>query len=210
MASEHKTHAEIIADMLYKAGVICPWQVNGGTCELCPLGHSPHGKDLGKYCSFHKLAHELESAHKREIDEAERRANHAAIKNVSETLSKVGPLYDAESVGNAAKLHSAAEVTLTTIKKCMDILNSIPSDCGYDGLVEDVGDELCALRDDFINAALAAPARNCDVLTADERTHKFIEKWEKAHGESIDGKTIIHLSSFSRWLQHPCESEEAK
>lgn len=59
-------------------------------------------------------------------------------------------------------------------------------------------------------AALAAPPRNCDALTADERTHKFIEKWEKAHGESIDGKTIIYLSSFSRWLQLPCEGEEAK
>lgn len=61
---------------------------------------------------------------------------------------------------------------------------------------------------DTCRAALAEPARNCDVGTADERTHKFIEKWEKAHGESIDGKTIIYLSSFSRWLQLPYESEE--
>lgn len=64
-----KTHAEIVAEMRYKAGAICPWQVNGGTCELCPLGHSPHGRDLGKYCSFHKLAHELDAAHRREVEE---------------------------------------------------------------------------------------------------------------------------------------------
>ena len=178
--SEHKTYAEII-DWMRKSST--------GPQELADM---------------------LDAAHKREIDEAERRANHAAMKNVSETLSKVGPLYDAESVGNAAKLHAAAEVTLTTIKKCMDILNSIPSDCGYGGLVEDVGDELCGLRDDLINAALEAPARNCDALTADERTLKFIEKWEKTHGESIDGKTVIYLSSFSRWLQLPYESEAKK
>jgi hypothetical protein len=63
---------------------------------------------------------------------------------------------------------------------------------------------------EICTAALAMPARNCDALTADERTHKFIKKWEKAHGESIDGKTIIYLSSFSRWLQLPCEREAAK
>ena len=61
-----------------------------------------------------------------------------------------------------------------------------------------------------VNAALAEPVKNCDALTADERTHKFIEKWEKAHGESMDGKTIIYLSSFSRWLQLPRKSEEAR
>jgi len=58
-----------------------------------------------------------------------------------------------------------------------------------------------------VNAALAEPVKNCDALTADERTHKFIEKWEKAHGESMDGKTIIYLSSFSRWLQLPRKGE---
>ena len=66
MAEANETIADIIAEMRYKKGAICPWQVNGGTCESCPLGHSPHGKDLWKYCSFHKLAHELEAAHKRE------------------------------------------------------------------------------------------------------------------------------------------------
>ena len=69
MAEANETIADIIAEMRYKKGAICPWQVNGGTCESCPLGHSPHGKDLWKYCSFHKLAHELEAAHKREVDE---------------------------------------------------------------------------------------------------------------------------------------------
>ena len=79
-------------------------------------------------------------------------------------------------VGNAAKLREAAEVTLTTIKKCMDILNSIPSDCGYDGLVEDVGDELCGLRDDFINAALAAPPRNCERFQTKDAARDAFQK----------------------------------
>lgn len=85
-SSERKTHAKIIAEMRYKNGAICPWQVNGGTCESCPLGHSPHGKDLWKYCSFHKLAHELESAHKREIDEIKKQ-----VADLQQQLPKPDP-----------------------------------------------------------------------------------------------------------------------
>ena len=104
--------------------------------------------------ALRKLLRHLDEAHTREIDEIKKQ-----VADLQHPLIQVG---------NAAKLRNAAEVTLTTIKKCMDILNSIPSDCGYDGLVEDVGDELCGLRDDFIKAALAAPPRNCDVYSADE------------------------------------------
>ena len=86
------------------------------------------------------------------------------------------------------------------LTKILNLTNSLDEDCAVDPV---------EIRD-IAKAALAEPVKNCDALTADERTHKFIKKWEKAHGESIDGKTIIYLSSFSRWLQLPCESEAAK
>ena len=87
-------------------------------------------------------------------------------------------------IGDPAKLREA-------LKKCLL----------YIACAESVGIGTITLNDKVkldpkkiiksAKAALAAPPRNCDALTADERTHKFIEKWEKAHGESIDGKTII-------------------
>ena len=73
-------------------------------------------------------------------------------------------------------MREAAEVTKTTIKKCMDILNSIPSGCGYGGLVEDVGDELCGLRDDFITAALASPPRNCERFQTKDAAREAFQK----------------------------------
>ncbi len=44
------------------------------------------------------LIDRLEAAHEREIEDAERRGNHAAMEAVAETIQKVGPLYDAVSV----------------------------------------------------------------------------------------------------------------
>ena len=108
-------------------------------------------------------------------------------------------MYEQMNVGNLAKLREAAEVTLTTIKKCMDILNSIPSDCGYDGLVEAVGDELCGLRDDFINAALAAPARNCDKV---KTSWDVLKEWHEGLDTAND---VVRLLD---WLLAPATEQE--
>lgn len=85
---ERKTHAEITAEMQNNDGELCPWLVDGGTCEYCPLGHSPRGKDLGKYCAFTKLAKELESAHKREIDALTEELD-AAVKREADSIERV-------------------------------------------------------------------------------------------------------------------------
>lgn len=60
--------------------------------------------------------------------------------------------------GDVAKLREAVVETQSVIAKCMGILNRIPDSCGYGGLIDDVADELCALREDHIKPTLAAPA----------------------------------------------------
>ena len=58
-------------------------------------------------------------------------------------------------VGNVAVLRDALKETQSVIAKCMDILNSIPGGVEYDGLIDDVADELCDLRESYIETALA-------------------------------------------------------
>ena len=65
---------------------------------------------------------------------------------------------------NAAALREALKNTQSTITKCLEILNRIPDSCGYGGFVEDVGDELCYLRDEHVNPALSAPPMRWVIL----------------------------------------------
>ena len=71
------------------------------------------------------------------------------------------------AVGNAAAMRDALEKTQSVIATCMEILNKIPDGCDYDGLVDEVADELCDLRDSHVKAALSDPPRNCDVGTVE-------------------------------------------
>ena len=90
------------------------------------------------------------------------------------------------AVGDAAKLREAVIKTQSVIAKCMDILNKIP-ECGYNGLIDDVADELCGLLEEHIKAALAAPPRNCDRPKC--VTSKAAQDvWRKEDG----GKTAYH------------------
>jgi len=124
MSVNEKTHAEIVAEMRYKTGAICPWQVNGGTCELCPLGHSPHGRDLGKYCSFHKLAHELEAAHKSEG------GNFAALREaLCEILSYIESFHKYIIPGKGEKLTALFAVADTIRDKARVALAAPPRNC---------------------------------------------------------------------------------
>lgn len=72
------------------------------------------------------------------------------------------PVTDCNRLGNAAKMREALLETQSVIEKCMDILNRIPSGVPYDGLIDDVADELGDLRDSHVKPALAATTRNCD------------------------------------------------
>ena len=74
---------------------------------------------------------------------------------------------------NVMKMREALLKTQSTITKCMDILNEIPEECGYDGLIEDVADELCDLHDEYVKDAFASLPRNCDVGTTEEQIARF-------------------------------------
>ena len=50
-------------------------------------------------------------------------------------------------------------------------------------------------------AALAAPARNCDEGTADEQLKRFLKKLESVGCGEIDKRSIHMMSIFSRWSQ---------
>ena len=85
------------------------------------------------------------------------------------------PVTDCNRLGNAAKMRDALNETQSVIAKCMDILNRIPDGVEYDGLIDDVADELCDLRDSHVKPALAAPPRNCDVGTDEEQSRRYEE-----------------------------------
>ena len=72
------------------------------------------------------------------------------------------------AVGNAAAMRKALLETQSVIARCIEILDKIPVGVPYDGLIDDVADEICDLRESYVNPALSAPQRNCDVLSKDE------------------------------------------
>ena len=72
------------------------------------------------------------------------------------------------AVGNATAMRKALLETKSVIARCMGILNKIPGGVEYDGLIDDVADEICDLSECHVNPALSVPQRNCDVLSKDE------------------------------------------
>ena len=95
-----------------------------------------------------------------------------------------------EHVGNSAKMREALNETQSVIAKCMDILNRIPDGVEYDGLIDEVADELCDLRDSHVKSALSASHRNCD--RPECATSKAAQEvWRKEDG----GKT-----AYYEWL----------
>ena len=93
---------------------------------------------------------------------------------IGELIGREATREKSSQVGNAAKMREALEETQSVIEKCMEILNRIPDGVEYDGLIDEVADELCDLRDSHVKPALSAPPRNCDVGTADEQTNSYL------------------------------------
>ena len=164
-------------------------------------------------------ADRLEAAYKREIDvlkqrcaelNAEVAAKDEVIKRLNDAISeeqrrKMATTENPSAVGDAAKLREAVIKTHSVIAKCMDILNKIP-ECGYNGLIDDVADELCDLREEYVKAALAAPPRNCD------RFKDALDAWD-AYDAWVDsyraqGKTEP-FNEFG-WLFSPYEEGGSK
>ena len=97
---------------------------------------------------------------------------------------------DRNHLGNAAKMREALVETQSVIAKCMGILNMIPGGVEYDGLVDDIADEICDLRESYVNPALSAPPRNCDRQEcATSKAAQYV--WHREDG----GKT-----AYYEWL----------
>lgn len=168
--SEQKTHAEIVAEMNYG-----------------PIPEHRHDREILRY-----YAAELDAAHKREIEDAERRGNHAATKAICETIEKVGPLYDAESVGNAAKLREVVGDLLYMAERYVKktpATESVIFDAKTKKEIRTVNyyDVIAKAQ-----AALATPPRNCD-LYADEQS-----AWE-AFSEKRQGPDSS-TEEYEQWL----------
>lgn len=60
---------------------------------------------------------------------------------------------------NIKAMREALKETQSAIEKCMEILNKIPDGVEYDGLIDEVADELCDLRDSHVKPALSMSQR---------------------------------------------------
>lgn len=161
-----------------------------------------------------EIADRLEAAHKRdtkelrvEIERLKEERNYSGVRERERLRADGFAIVPKEQLerGDAAKLREAVKETQAVIAKCMDILNSIPDSCGYDGLIDDVADELCDLREQYVKPALAEPVRNCDVIGNTGRAlavHGFPTKG-KPWGEGEWLKLID-------WLFAPYEEGGAK
>ena len=112
---------------------------------------------------------------------------------------------------NIKAMRDALDETQSVIEKCMEILNRIPDGVEYDGLIDDVADELCYLRDSHVKPALSAPPRNCDVGTAEEQEKRFAEYCDSEACKRNLCKSRAKALCIERcaiaWAQMPYESE---
>ena len=164
-------------------------------------------------------ADRIEAAHKREVAELKRKMNDVVCENeaLRDACGTCGAKRELEAtceksslVGNAAKMREALKETQSVIAKCMDILNMIPSGVPYDGLIDDVADELGDLRDSCVNPALAVPPRNCDVGTADEQTNSYLAFCDRHTCQSCPVGFKRKTDCGFIWAQMPYEEGGAK
>ena len=94
------------------------------------------------------------------------------------------------------RMREILEKTISNSLNALELLNRIPSTCGYDGLVDDVSDILCSIRDDA-KAATLLPRRNCDVLPRDYLMAKFKEELETELNAPDYEKKIITTTAMA-------------
>ena len=164
--ARHETIADIVAEM--RLGVK-DWK----------------GERLGVFDCF---ADRIEAAAKREREAGAEAAQ--VCGEIGEMIGREATREKESRVGNAAKMRDALNETQSVIAKCMDILNSIPDGVEYDGLIDDVADELCDLRDSHVKPALMATPRNCDRPEC-ATTKSAQDVWRREDG----GKT-----AYYEWL----------
>ena len=109
------------------------------------------------------------------------------------------------AVGNAAEMREALLETKSVIARCMEILNKIPGGVPYDGLIDDVADEICDLRESYVNPALSDPPRNCDVGTVDEQLKRFSAFCMSRKCNECQFVSSTYGECGVRWSQMPYE-----
>ena len=109
------------------------------------------------------------------------------------------------AVGNAAEMREALLETKSVIARCMEILNKIPGGVPYDGLIDDVADEICDLRESYVNPALSDPPRNCDVGTVDEQLKRFSASCMSRKCNECPFVSSTYGECGVRWSQMPYE-----
>ena len=107
----------------------------------------------------------------------------------------VGGIVEAErhKPGNAAAMREALEMIL-------DKVNGLDEECGVDPV---------EIRD-LARAALSAPARQCDVGTADEQSERFTKyckMFPRCRGCECCGKVLLGRCELA-WAQMPYAAEE--
>lgn len=178
-----ETHAEVISDMRECNGYRAYYDSG--------LHHDSYEESVVSVDYLHDFADRAEAAHKREIEEAERRGNHSAMKAVCETIEKVGPLYDADSIGDSVKLREALEDS----NELLDELAKLGE--WWDSAKDQI---------EANNVALAAPARNCDRFhTENDTMIAFLnEVWlisvDTLDNDPFDEWTPQMKARYARWL----------
>ena len=109
------------------------------------------------------------------------------------------------AVGNAAEMREALLETKSVIARCMEILNKIPGGVPYDGLIDDVADEICDLRESYVNPALSDPPRNCDVGTVEEQLKRFSAFCMSRKCNECQFVSSTYGECGVRWSQMPDE-----
>jgi len=187
---KQETHAEIIARM----------RSDAEEDEYTPDGI------LGQ--TLHSLADSLEAAHKREVDALKQRctelnaevaAKDEVIKRLNDALAeeqrrKMTTAENSSAVGNTAKMREALEQL-------------------YEQICYGETEQNVVANMQMIRAALAAPARECDIGTAEEQSRRFCA-FCRPRTEPCDGCACLEGSRKGRcefvWAQLQHESEEVK
>ena len=153
--NEHETHAEVVAEMRGTDNK-CQFATKDGTgCYHCPFGSAASN------CLFDKFADRAEAAHKREVE----KLNSVIQATVSRSDAEIDRLRREvaelrKQIGNAAKMREALA----------GLIDGICFHCDMSGDCKGVPCE----KMQNAKAALAAPARNCDVGTAEDQAQRFI------------------------------------
>lgn len=125
-----------------------------------------------------------------------------------DSLAKDAIEIDEGQCGNPSALREAAEKTRATLEEALKILNEISDgEAGkLNARIEDVADAICEVTQQTIPAALAEPARNCDVGTprqqADRMRH-FCLHDQGGCGVCSRRKDMTFRECVMDWAQMP-------